>query len=120
METKAQHLATNVLANCPGNCNELRPPATGNVASASRVSADEARRLGDQFLRGYYPGTHVGNVDAFYGYYHFDVLRAGRQVAMLSVNSDTARSGTTRGTVNSSANARLSIPSHAFSIDAHG
>ena len=74
----------------PGMMGGATPPTTSDTASAPRVSMDEARRLADQFLAGYYPGAHAGTADTFYGYYHFDVLRAGRQVGMLSVSADTS------------------------------
>lgn len=75
----------------PGMMGSGMAPATGDASATARVSADQARQLANQFLAGYYPGAHVRNADTFYGYYHFDVLRAGRQVGMLSVSADTGQ-----------------------------
>lgn len=66
-------------------------PQTGTTAPASQLAIDQARRAADQFLSGYLPGAAVGDGDAFYGYYHFDVMRGGRQVGMLSVNATTGQ-----------------------------
>ena len=33
----------------------------------------------------------AGDADSFYGYYHFDVIRGGRQVGMLSVNAGSGQ-----------------------------
>ena len=62
-------------------------PSTG----AAQLSLEQARRAADQFLSGYLPGTRVGDGDTFYGYYHFDVMRGGRQVGMVSVNAGTGQ-----------------------------
>jgi len=66
-------------------------PQTGTTASVPQLSSDQARRAADQFLSGFLPGAAVGDGDAFYGYYHFDVMRGGRQVGMLSVNATTGQ-----------------------------
>lgn len=64
---------------------------TPSAPSVARVSQEQARQNANQFLSGYLPGTTVGDGDPFYGYYHFDVLRADRQVGMLSVNATTGQ-----------------------------
>jgi hypothetical protein len=60
------------------------PPPAG-------ISETQARQSATQFLAGYLPGARVGDGDAFYGYYHFDVLRGIRQVGMLSVNAQSGQ-----------------------------
>jgi hypothetical protein len=59
-------------------------PATG-------ISETQARQSATQFLTGYLPGARVGDGDAFYGYYHFDILRGIRQVGMLSVSAQNSQ-----------------------------
>ena len=59
--------------------------------STAPVTEAQARQNANRFLAGYFPGTMVGDADAFYGYYHFDVARGGRQVAMLSANASTGQ-----------------------------
>jgi hypothetical protein len=66
-------------------------PGTGNATLATQISLEDARRAASQFLSGYLPGARVGDGDAFYGYYHFDVLRGIRQVGMVSVNDRTSQ-----------------------------
>jgi len=63
-------------------------PATPPTAA---ISEAQARQSATQFLAGYLPGARVGDGDAFYGYYHFDVLRGIRQVGMLSVNAQSSQ-----------------------------
>lgn len=58
---------------------------------SATISATQAKQSAAQFLAGYLPGARVGGGDAFYGYYHFDVLRGIRQVAMLSVNAESGQ-----------------------------
>ncbi len=58
---------------------------------ASAISEAQAKQSATQFLAGYLPGARVGGGDAFYGYYHFDVLRGIRQVGMLSVNAQSGQ-----------------------------
>lgn len=59
--------------------------------STAPVTEAQARQNANRFLAGYFPGTMVGDADTFYGYYHFDVVRGGRQVAMLSANASTGQ-----------------------------
>jgi hypothetical protein len=72
----------------PGMMNNMgmmgAAPAT---PPAPTISDAQAKQAATQFLAGYLPGARVGDGDAFYGYYHFDVLRGIRQVGMLSVNA---------------------------------
>jgi hypothetical protein len=56
-------------------------------SSGTQISNEQARQDANNFLSGYLPGATVGDGDAFYGYFHFDVLRGGHQVGMLSVNA---------------------------------
>jgi hypothetical protein len=55
------------------------------------VTVDQAKTYAQQFLTANYPGTTVGDVDTFYGYYHMDVLSAGNTFGMLSVNGYTGQ-----------------------------
>jgi len=50
------------------------------------VSADQAKVNAQQFLDANYPATTVGEVFAFYGYYHVMVEQNGKGYGMLSVN----------------------------------
>jgi hypothetical protein len=63
-------------------------PATPPAAA---ISESQAKQSATQFLAGYLPGARVGAGDAFYGYYHFDVLRGIRQVGMLSVSAQNGQ-----------------------------
>jgi hypothetical protein len=63
-------------------------PATPPAAAISKAQARQSAKL---FLSGYLPGARVGDGDAFYGYYHFDVLRGVRPVGMLSVNGQNGQ-----------------------------
>lgn len=53
------------------------------------ISVDQARSNAQQYLNSYYPGTTVGEVETFYGYYHVMALSAGEGYGMLSVNGYT-------------------------------
>ena len=55
------------------------------------VTAEQAKTNVQQFLTANYPGTTVGSIDTFYGYYHIDVLSAGNTYGMLSVNGYTGQ-----------------------------
>ena len=55
------------------------------------VTADQAKADAQQFLNAYYPGTTVGDIDTFYGYYHVDVTLNGETYGMLSVNGYTGQ-----------------------------
>jgi hypothetical protein len=56
------------------------------TAATMTVTVDQAKANAQQFLNANYPGTTVGDVDTFYGYYHIDVFQAGNTFGMLSVN----------------------------------
>ena len=56
------------------------------TATQMTVTLDQAKADAQAFLDVNYPGTTVGSVDTFYGYYHVDVLQAGNTYGMLSVN----------------------------------
>ena len=54
------------------------------------VTPAQASKNAQQYLDAYLPGTKIGEgVDAFYGYYTIHVLRDGKEIGMLSVNSYT-------------------------------
>jgi len=61
------------------------------IPPASAIAEAQAKQSAAQFLSGYLPGATAGKGDAFYGYYHFNVLRGGRQVGMLSVNAQSGQ-----------------------------
>ena len=65
--------------------------AAGTQNGAMTVTVDQAKAYAQQFLTANYPGTTVGSVDTFYGYYHIDVLSAGNTYGMLSVNGYTGQ-----------------------------
>jgi len=63
----------------------------GTTIAPTTVTADQAKADAQQYLNAYYPGTTADDVEAFYGYYHVDVLSAGKVYGMLSVNSYTGQ-----------------------------
>jgi hypothetical protein len=63
----------------------------GTTAAPMTVTVDQAKADAQAFLNANYPGTTVGNVDTFYGYYHIDALQAGTTYGMLSVNGYTGQ-----------------------------
>jgi len=65
----------------------MQPGNQAQAPSTTQLSVEEARQRANTFLSGYLPGATVGDGDTFYGYHHFDVLRDGRQVGMLSVHA---------------------------------
>ncbi len=69
----------------------MRGLFTGTTAGPMTVTVDQAKANAQQFLDSNYPGTTVGDVDTFYGYYHIDVLQAGNTYGMLSVNGYTGQ-----------------------------
>ena len=71
--------------------SEMMMGGASTIPPASAIAEAQAKRSADQFLSGYLPGATAGNGDAFYGYYHFDVLRGRRQVGMLSVNAQSGQ-----------------------------
>src|SRR4030067_1494324 len=64
---------------------------TGTQYGAMTVTAEKAKSKPQQFLSANYPGTTVGSIDTFYGYYHIDVLSASTTYGMLSVNGYTGQ-----------------------------
>ena len=62
---------------------------TGTTTGPMTVTAEQAKTNAQQFLTADYPGTTVGSIDTFYGYYHIDVLSASTTYGMLSVNGYT-------------------------------
>jgi hypothetical protein len=64
---------------------------TGTTAGQAIVTVDGAKAYAQEYLNAYYPGTTVGDVEAFYGYYHVGVLSSGGIYGMLSVNSYTGQ-----------------------------
>ena len=64
----------------------------GTPTTAATVTAEQAKANAQQYLNTYYLGTTVGDAQAFYGYYHVEVLSSGDKVyGMLSVNSYTGQ-----------------------------
>jgi hypothetical protein len=64
---------------------------TGTQTGQMTVTAEQAKTNTQQFLTANYPGTTVGSIDTFYGYYHIDVFNAGTTYGMLSVNGYTGQ-----------------------------
>jgi len=64
---------------------------TGTTTTPMTVTSDQAKADAQAFLNVNYPGTTVGSVDVFYGYYHIDVLQGGNTYGMLSVNGYTGQ-----------------------------
>ena len=63
----------------------------GTPTAAITVTVDQAKANAQQFLNANYPGTAVGDVKAFYGYYHVMVLLSGNGYGMFSVNGYTGQ-----------------------------
>jgi hypothetical protein len=59
--------------------------------AAMPVTVDQAKTYAQQYLNTYYPGTTVGEVKPFYGYYHVMVQLNGQHYGMLSVNGYTGQ-----------------------------
>jgi hypothetical protein len=64
---------------------------TGTSTAQATVTAGQAKANAQQYLNVYYPGTTAGDTEAFYGYYHVEVLSSGNIYGMLSVNSYTGQ-----------------------------
>jgi len=90
--TKYGHLA-GVLSTCPGMSGAqgsgmmkmMGGPGVGSAPSGAALTKDRARPLAAQYLARVLPGTVPDEGTAFYGYFTFDVERAGRPIGMLSV-----------------------------------
>ena len=63
----------------------------GTQTGPMTVTVEQAKTNAQQFLTANYPGTTVGSIDTFYGYYHIDVISAGTTYGMLSVNGYTGQ-----------------------------
>ena len=68
-------------------CNWVR----GTTTTTPIVTLDQAEANTQQYLKTYLPGTTVGGVTTFYGYYNVEVLNAGTTYGMLSVNAYTGQ-----------------------------
>jgi hypothetical protein len=55
------------------------------------ITVEQAGTLAQQYLNANLPGTSVGEVMPFYGYYDVHVLAAGKTYGMLSVNGYTGQ-----------------------------
>jgi hypothetical protein len=64
---------------------------TGTTTTPATVTVDQAKADAQQYLNAYYPGTTAGGAQAFYGYYHIEVLSSGSVYGMVSVNSYTGQ-----------------------------
>ena len=64
---------------------------TGGQTGPLTVTVEQAKTNAQQFIDSQYPGTTVGSLDTFYGYYHVDVLKTGKTYGMLSVNGYTGQ-----------------------------
>jgi hypothetical protein len=63
----------------------------GGQTGPMTITSEPAKTNAQQFLSANYPGTTVGDIDTFYGYYHVDVLQSGTTYGMLSVNGYTGQ-----------------------------
>ncbi len=63
----------------------------GTTTTAPTVTVEQAKANAQLYLNANYAGTTVGDAQAFYGYYHVEVLNAGNTYGMLSVNSYTGQ-----------------------------
>lgn len=70
-----------------GLCNWFR----GTIWATPTITANQAEANAQQYLDTYYPGTAIGEVTAFYGYYTIEVENNGGIYGMLSVNSHTGQ-----------------------------
>ncbi len=55
------------------------------------VIAEQAKTNAQQYLTSYLPGTTVGDITTFYGYYTLEVLNGSSTYGMLSVNGYTGQ-----------------------------
>jgi hypothetical protein len=74
-----------------GMRNDMMGWLTGTAITPATVTADQAKADAQQYLDAYYPGTNAGDTQAFYGYYHVEVLLSGKVYGMLSVNGYTGQ-----------------------------
>src|SRR3990172_43148 len=62
---------------------------TWNTQAQTTVTKEQALEKAQAYLGKTIPGTKVGNVDAFYGYYTIEVTKEDKIYGMLSVNGNT-------------------------------
>ncbi len=63
----------------------------GTPTTTMTVTATQAKANAQQYLTTYLPGTTVGDVTTFYGYYNIEVLQGATTYGMLSVNGYTGQ-----------------------------
>ncbi len=63
----------------------------GTPTAIMAVTMDQAKTTTQQYLNTSYPGTTVGQVTTFYGYYTMQVLKGGNIYGMLTVNGQTGQ-----------------------------
>ncbi len=63
----------------------------GTPTTAMPVTLTQAKTDSQQYLTAYLPGTTVGDVTTFYGYYNVEVLQGASTYGMLSVNGYTGQ-----------------------------
>ena len=63
----------------------------GTPTTTMTVTATQAKTNAQQYLTSYLPGTTVGDITTFYGYYNIEVLSSGTTYGMLSVNGYTGQ-----------------------------
>ncbi len=63
----------------------------GTPTTTMTVTATQAKANAQQYLTTYLPGTTVGDLTTFYGYYNIDVLQGTTTYGMLSVNGYTGQ-----------------------------
>ena len=70
-----------------GMVNWLRGTPTTTMA----IAMGQANAAAQQYLSTNYPGTTVGQVSTFYGYYNMQVLKGTNFYGMMTVNGQTAQ-----------------------------
>ncbi len=63
----------------------------GTPTTTMTVTATQAKANAQQYLTTYLPGTTVGDLTTFYGYYNVEVLQGTTTYGMLSVNGYTGQ-----------------------------
>ncbi len=63
----------------------------GTPTTAMSVTMDQAKTTAQQYLNTNYPGTTVGQVTTFYGYYMMQVLEGTNYYGMTTVNGQTGQ-----------------------------
>ena len=88
----APEMGPNMMWNTKyGMMNGMMGWYRGTPTTTMPVTVDQAKAYAQQFLNANYQGTTVGDVKAFYGYYHVMVLLSGEGYGMLSVNGYTGQ-----------------------------